>query len=79
MKYAHPPEPGDRQVRRTSRDTLPAGTADEPIGHTRIRLVDDDGETIGIIWTAGDADDDYIRSLIPDGVKAMVARNIWPG
>jgi hypothetical protein len=45
---------------------------------TRIRLVDADGETIGIIWTAGDADDDYIRSLIPDGVKAMVARNIWP-
>ncbi len=49
-----------------------------PEGHTRIRLVDDDGETIGIIWTAGDVDRDYIRSLIPDGCKAMVARNVWP-
>lgn len=57
---------------------LPATHDDEPIGHTRIRLVDDGGETIGIIWTRGDADDEYIRSLIPEGVKAMVARNIWP-
>jgi hypothetical protein len=45
---------------------------------TRIRLVDADGETIGIIWTHAEADDDHIRSLIPDGVKAMVARNVWP-
>ena len=45
---------------------------------TRIRLVDEADDTIGIIWTAPDADDEHIRSLIPAGTKAMVAKNIWP-
>ncbi len=52
---------------------------DRPDGYTRIRLVEPTGDTIGIIWTDGGANDEYLRSLIPDGVKAMVARNIWPG
>jgi len=46
---------------------------------TRIRLIDGySNETVGIIWTRADADDEHIRSLIPEGMKAMVARNVWP-
>jgi ribosomal 50S subunit-associated protein YjgA (DUF615 family) len=45
---------------------------------TRVRLLDDAGETLGVIWTAPDADDEHVRSLIPEGVRAMIARNIWP-
>lgn len=56
----------------------PKPPIDRPDGYTRIRLIEPTGETIGIIWTDGAADDDYIKSLIPDGVKAMVKRNCWP-
>jgi len=45
---------------------------------TTIRLIEEDGSTIGLIHVAPDADDDYIRSLIPDGCKAMIRRNYWP-
>jgi hypothetical protein len=59
---------------------LPADRAPYPRmrRQTRVRLLDEHGDTGGIIWTAADADDEYLRSLIPDGVRAMVSRNIWP-
>jgi len=42
-------------------------------GFTRLRITDDAGETVGIIWARSD-DDGYLRSLIPDGFRAMIRR-----
>jgi len=42
-------------------------------GWTRIRIVDDDGGTVGIVWTKS-TEDDELRALIPDGCKAMLRR-----
>lgn len=71
LNAAHPPE-RPRPARTELSDNYDGDHAIEA-GFTRLRITDDAGETVGIIWARND-DDAYLRSLVPDGYKAMIRR-----
>ena len=60
------PQPAQLDVRDNLAHAIEAGW-------TRVRITDDAGETVGIVWTY-ERDDEYLRALIPDGFRAMVRR-----
>jgi hypothetical protein len=76
LELQHPPSAGHllgqhRPARSEFRDNC---ASDELLDATRIRIVDDLGDTVGVVWTSECLDDEYLHSLVPDGFRAMLRR-----